>query len=379
MEKINITIGNNIYPYYLYENIKDLAIAMEKETRKHSNSILIYDSNIPRSCIDKLLIKCTTNSRISVVEYRISEDLKNMLTVNNVLDLFIKYKADRKTGIFVIGGGVLGNIVGLACGLLYRGISLIHIPSTLIACADSVLSLKQGINKAKSKNIIGMYYTPDLVMICPELYESLSMRDRVAGYVELVKNLVIAIPEEITSFLQTSLNLEDLSYDTIVNLVRLSIKAKLKLIVNDEQEKNKGILLEYGHTIGHALEMFFPNEIRHGEGVAVGMLVAAKLSMEMNLFTEEEVATLYAMLKKVNVFVFLHKIREAHSNVDIGELASLLKMDNKRGYILCQNDEIAMVIMKHFGQPLQYKKELVVPVKLNYILKWLQRIWEKEL
>ena len=145
MEKINITIGNNIYPYYLYENIKDLAIAMEKETRKHSNSILIYDSNIPRSCIDKLLIKCTTNSRISVVEYRISEDLKNMLTVNNVLDLFIKYKADRKTGIFVIGGGVLGNIVGLACGLLYRGISLIHIPSTLIACADSVLSLKQGI------------------------------------------------------------------------------------------------------------------------------------------------------------------------------------------------------------------------------------------
>ena len=85
------------------------------------------------------------------------------------------------------------------------------------------------------------------------------------------------------------------------------------------------------------------------------------------------------MLKKINVFVFLHKIREAHSNVDIGELASLLKMDNKRGYILCQNDEIAMVIMKHFGQPLQYKKELVVPVKLNYILKWLQRIWEKEL
>ncbi len=154
---------------------------------------------------------------------------------------------------------------------------------------------------------------------------------------------------------------------------------QLKLIVNDEQEKNKGILLEYGHTIGHALEMFFPNEIRHGEGVAVGMLVAAKLSMEMNLFTEEEVATLYAMLKKINVFVFLHKIREAHSNVDIGELASLLKMDNKRGYILCQNDEIAMVIMKHFGQPLQYKKELVVSVKLNYILKWLQRIWEKEL
>lgn len=376
MKSIDIDVEESVYTYYMYESISEISNAIKKISMQYSNSLLIFDSNVPKCIVNKLMGKCDS-SKYVLIRYETNESKKTLKAVSTVLDLLLDHKANRNSCVFIVGGGVLGNIAGLACGLLYRGIDFVHIPSTIMACSDSVISLKQGINKNYSKNVVGMYYSPSAVMICPELYSSLELRDVAAGYVEFVKNLMIVIPDEIENFLSSNFNVSNLTYETLEQLVLLSIKAKLKLISRDKYEKKDGVLLEYGHTIGHSLEMLFSGEIRHGEGVAVGMLVAARLSFLMNFLKKEEVGILKLLLEKINEFYYLRRIKRVHPNLDLSELRKLLKKDNKNGYIYCKADEVAMVVLDHLGVPLKTGENFVIPVKLESVLSNIEMVWEE--
>lgn len=290
----------------------------------------------------------------------------------------IKNGATRNSIFFIVGGGVLGNIAGLACGMLFRGVKLCHIPSTIMACSDSVLSLKQGINMHNTKNIVGMYYPPYSVMVCPELFHSLSIRDIKAGYVELIKNMLIAIPEEIPTFLDSNLDLSNLSYSDIDALIKLSTRAKLQLIEQDKHEKSKGLLLEYGHTVGHALEMLFPNDIRHGEGVAVGILSAVRLCKKLNYWDDQKTNVVYDLLNKIGIFELLRNVKTMHPGINKKEYRCLLKNDNKRGYINCTEDEIAMVLLTDYAKPLMTGDQYVFSVNVDLVVEVVCEIWEQE-
>ncbi|MEZ3425874.1 MAG: hypothetical protein K1W13_00495 [Lachnospiraceae bacterium] len=375
MKRIEISIEDCKYPYYLFEDIEKLSDYICKFSEQYSNSIVICDLNVPDECVERIF----GNKALSfdIIKYEVTESIKNMNTVEDIIDKLLEHKANRKTCVYIVGGGVLGNIVGLACGLLYRGLHFVHIPTTIIACSDSCLSLKQGVNGNVSKNILGMYYGPDAVMSCPELYKSLSLRDVAAGYAEFVKNLIIVIPEEIKVFLEKALDFDDLSYEMLEQLVELSVKAKLKLIEKDKYERKDGVLLEYGHTVGHSLELLLPDDIRHGEGVAIGMLVAALLSNEMNGFTKEEVEQLKLLLSQINIFPYLNDVKRRNLSLDMRRLEMLLKKDNKHGYINCQNDEIAMVIMKHYKESFDTDEMHIIPVKLEKVMVAVKYVWEE--
>lgn len=267
MDVINITIEDANYNYLVFENNSQISSKITEMGTQSEKIFFIYDTNIPFSCIESLTCRCKLKSII--LGYNIPESEKNISALTKIISDLIENKADRNSLFIIVGGGVLGNVAGLACGMLFRGVRFVHVPSTIMACSDSVLSLKQGINMNNTKNILGMYYAPYSVMVSPELFASLSLRDTKAGYVEFIKNMLIVIPEEISSFLQSNIDLFNLTYSDIGRLISLSAYAKLKLIEHDKYEKSMGLLLEYGHTVGHALEMLFPNDIRHGEGVAV--------------------------------------------------------------------------------------------------------------
>lgn len=377
MDVINITIEDANYNYLVFENNSQISSKITEMGTQSEKIFFIYDTNIPFSCIESLTCRCKLKSII--LGYNIPESEKNISALTKIISDLIENKADRNSLFIIVGGGVLGNVAGLACGMLFRGVRFVHVPSTIMACSDSVLSLKQGINMNNTKNILGMYYAPYSVMVSPELFASLSLRDTKAGYVEFIKNMLIVIPEEISSFLQSNIDLSNLTYSDIGRLISLSAYAKLKLIEHDKYEKSMGLLLEYGHTVGHALEMLFPNDIRHGEGVAVGMLVAANLSVDLNLGNSEITMRIREMLEKIDIFSSLKPIKELYPTIDENRFRCLLKKDNKRGYIRCSDDEIAMVMLSDFAKPLMCDNQYITPVNVDLVIKKVCEIWEREI
>lgn len=342
---------------------------------KYNSYYLVYTPSILSDVINKTVDYFKNSSKLTLIPIDATEKDKNLYGLGKLLEDLINAGVTRNSCIIALGGGILGNMAGLAAGLLYRGIDFIHIPTTIVACSDSVLSLKQGVNFIKSKNIIGMYYSPIKIMISPELYDSLPSREVKAGYVEYVKNLIIVNPEEIDDFESSDFS-KALEYDSLCSLVDKSIQAKTKLLKNDEHERNEGILLEYGHTVGHSLEMMFLNMLRHGECVAFGMMVAGIISHKMGCFTKKELDIQKKLLEKIGIISKLRSFFKDR-NIDSRILSEYLLQDNKRGYIECNNQEIAMVIMAKFGQPLLSNNLPMVNVPLELVLEAVQSVWEE--
>ena len=286
MRLFKMQIGQNIIDYEVYSDYDSLLCNLD--SLEYKSYYLVYDPSILSNVIRNTVTKFKNNTKLTLVPFEITEKNKDLSNLGNLLEDLINVGITRNSCILALGGGTLGNMVGFAAGLLYRGIDFIHIPTTILACSDSVLSLKQGINLMKSKNIIGTYYSPIKIMISPELYISLPSREISAGYAEYVKNLIIVIPEQITTFEHFDFA-EAIQYNGLCSIIDKSIQAKTKLLINDEHESLDGILLEYGHTVGHSLEMMFPNLLRHGEGVAYGIMVAGIISLKMGYFTREEI------------------------------------------------------------------------------------------
>lgn len=373
MKQYEMQIGKKTIRYELYPDLDDLL--RDLDTLEYGSYYLVYDPGIMSDVIDKTVAHFKSGARLTPVPFAATEKGKDLIGLGKLLEDLLNAGITCRSCILALGGGVLGNMAGLAAGLVYRGIDFIHIPTTILACSDSVLSLKQGINLMSAKNIIGTYYPPVKIMISPELYASLPEREIIAGYAEYVKNLVTIIPgqiEEFESFDPT----EAIRYDSLCALVEKSIRAKAKLLKNDEHERSEGILLEYGHTVGHSLEMMFPDILRHGEGVAYGMLVAGYISRKMGYFIHSEPEIQKRLLEKIGIIGNLRSVF-AGRKIDGESLSGYLLRDNKRGYIACNDREIPMVILEAFGKPLSKDRLPLVNVPLESVLEGVQSVWEE--
>lgn len=366
-------IGQQIIDYEIHSDYH--ALLKSFLSLKYTTYFLIYDPVIHTKFIKAARLFFEKEKKFFLVPFEVTEYEKNLSGLSRILEILIKAGVNRSSCLLVLGGGTMGNVVGLAAGLLYRGIDFVHIPTTILACSDSVLSLKQGINMLKSKNIIGMYYRPVKIVICPELYNSLPQRDITAGYVEYVKNLIIVLPDQIENFMKFDFK-DATSYGALCSLIKKSIDAKTKLLINDEHERKEGILLEYGHTVGHALEMMYPNVLRHGEGVAFGMLVAGEISNRLGYFTLKEISIQKQLLYKIGVIKNLRRFLKGKI-IQKDRLLYYLNLDNKRGYIECNTQEIAMVIMEKIGKPLFTDDLCIINVPAQLVIECVQDIWEE--
>lgn len=373
MKLYKMQIGQTKIDYEIYSNY-DLLMS-NLDSLEYKSYFLVYDPNILSDVVNKMVAHFKDDGKLTLIPFEVTEKNKDLPSLGKLIEDLIKAGVARSSCILALGGGTLGNMAGLAAGLLYRGIDFIHIPTTILACSDSVLSLKQGINSMKAKNIIGTYYSPVKIMISPELYTSLPSREITAGYAEYVKNLIIVIPEQINDFNDFDFD-KAVEYEGLCSLVEKSIGAKTKLLMNDEHERKEGILLEYGHTVGHSLEMMFPDVLRHGEGVAFGIMVAGIISQKMGYFSKTEIDIQKDLLEKIGIIDNLKSIfKELKIDRDI--LSEYLLHDNKRGYIECSDQEIAMVIMNKFGEPLLANGLPIINVPLEKVLESVQLVWEE--
>jgi 3-dehydroquinate synthase len=208
------------------------------------------------------------------------ERYKNLNTVARILDALVKAQADRSTVLIAIGGGVIGDMVGFSAATYLRGIPIVHVPTTLLAQVDSAIGGKTGVNHPLGKNLIGSFHAPSLVVADPIVLETLPRRELRAGLYEVIKYGVISDPTLLDRMRDSIAAIFNRDGDAIAPLVSASCRIKAEVVSADEHESGLRRILNFGHTVGHALEAVTKyKQFRHGEAVGYGMLAALALGV----------------------------------------------------------------------------------------------------
>jgi 3-dehydroquinate synthetase len=213
--------------------------------------------------------------RVERVLIRETERHKNWTTLSKLCEELVSLGATKDSLLIGLGGGLIGNVVGLAAALLYRGIRFVQVPTSITAQTDSALSNKQAINGRRGKNQFGAYLAPLFIWSDAAYSELEPVCQRRSGVVEGIKNVLISQPD--TSAAELMLQAWE-SGDRFFDLLRLLIESKLPILGQDPSERSSCVRLEYGHTFGHAIEWLSKGRLHHGEAVSIGMCLAAELS-----------------------------------------------------------------------------------------------------
>ena len=297
MDRIEVSAANGAYPVVIGDGAL-AALAGEMTAAKLGARRILVSSQRVWDLHHPLFKNLGADRTPILVED--GERYKNLNTVARILDALVKAQADRSTVLIAIGGGVIGDMVGFSAATYLRGIPIVHVPTTLLAQVDSAIGGKTGVNHPLGKNLIGSFYPPSLVVADPLVLETLPRREFRAGLYEVIKYGVIADPTLLDRMRDSITAIFDRDGAAIAPLVSASCRIKAAVVSADERESGLRRILNFGHTIGHALESVTKyKQFRHGEAVGYGMLAALSIGVERGLTPAslyEEVESLITQL-----------------------------------------------------------------------------------
>jgi 3-dehydroquinate synthase len=246
---------------------------------------IVTDRHVARHYLRDLVrtLKRSGIDSVSIV-LPAGEQSKTWDSVGHILDVLARYRLERSSYLFALGGGVIGDLAGFAAAIYQRGIPFIQIPTTLIAQADSSVGGKTGVDHRLGKNLIGAFYQPKEVWIDPLTLRTLPMREWIAGLAEVIKYGIIA-DEAFFSYLERTMpRLRKRESTAVASAVKRSCEIKADVVASDERESDRRRILNYGHTIGHALETLGGyRSLVHGEAVGIGLVQEADLACHLGL------------------------------------------------------------------------------------------------
>ncbi len=239
------------------------------------NPVIVTDGNVAKFHLEKMrTILQASGSEPGYVVLPAGEKHKNLETVSRLWKVFLESGVDRKSTVIALGGGVVGDITGFAASTFMRGIDWIYAPTTLLAMADASLGGKTGFDLPEGKNLIGSFHPPKFVLADVEFLKTLPEAELISGMAEVVKHGVISDPE---LFYLCGHGLE-WAKNNLEEIVKRAMAVKIGIIEEDPYEKGFRAALNFGHTVGHAVELVSGFRLRHGEAVAIGMAAEAKLA-----------------------------------------------------------------------------------------------------
>lgn len=230
------------------------------------------------------------------------ERTKTLGTIAKILDVLAKHKFERQSLLLALGGGVIGDVTGFAAAIYQRGIPFVQVPTTLVAQVDSSVGGKTGVDHRLGKNLIGAFYQPRAVLIDPLTLRTLPRRERIAGLAEVIKYGIIA-DEKFFAFLEKEISaLLKLEEAPVTHVIKRSCEIKAQVVAGDERESDRRRILNYGHTIGHALESLGGYRgLIHGEAVGVGLVQEADLACHMGLCGDEVVQRIRDLVQRAGL------------------------------------------------------------------------------
>lgn len=351
-----IILTNPDPPYTTYSYTYHLRQAGWHELQERLAGLLadhffiITDATFPADIAEKMQKIIGTQVPCDLLTFAGGERAKTLLTVEQLGVQALEKGATRASVIIALGGGLAGNVAGLLAGILFRGIRFIHLPTTLLAMSDSCLSLKQGVNSCLGKNHFGLFKAPEFVWAELEFLRSLPAREIQSALCEMIKNILVICPEQFDEFAATlhspasASNLSFYSDRQFVDFILLCIDAKNALMCHDALEKHQALGLEYGHTVGHAVELIQQGTLPHGLAIGMGMVVEATLSYFRGMLSRAGLDMHYILLNAINAPTCIP------DEVATEDLLSVLAKDNKRGYLPSVAGHYAVVLLEAPGK-----------------------------
>ncbi|PJI98970.1 3-dehydroquinate synthase [Acidovorax sp. 69] len=281
--------------------------------------------------------------KVHVIELPDGEIYKNWDSLNRIFDSMLTWECDRKTVLFALGGGVIGDLTGFAAATYMRGIPFVQLPTTLLAQVDSSVGGKTAINHPLGKNMIGAFYQPQLVICDLSMLETLPARELSAGLAEVIKYGPIA-DTQFMEWLEGSMDgVLAKDRNALAYVVQRSCEIKAWVVGQDEKETGLRAILNFGHTFGHAIEVGMGYGVwLHGEGVAAGMVMAAELSRRLGFVDAVFVERLTALIQRAGLPV-KGPILDATDNS--GRYLELMRIDKKS-----EAGEIRFVLLAEPGK-----------------------------
>jgi 3-dehydroquinate synthase len=277
---VSVPLGERSYDILIQAGLMSRLGERVRALGVRGKAAVVTDRHVARHYLP-ILLRVLTKCGVDAIPIVLppGEQSKTLSTIQRIVDVLAKHRLERSSYLFALGGGVVGDLGGFAAAIYQRGIPFVQIPTTLIAQSDSSVGGKTGVDHRLGKNLIGAFYQPKEVWIDPLTLRTLPKREWVAGLAEVIKYGIIA-DEQFLSYLEREMpGLLGRKPSIIAAAVKRSCEIKAEVVTADERESDRRRILNYGHTIGHALETLGGYEsLIHGEAVGIGMVQEADLA-----------------------------------------------------------------------------------------------------
>ena len=354
--KLNIVTKTEKYPIIIGSNLtSNVSKIFKLNSIYFEKCFIVIDRNIPKKFISNIK-RSLKNKKVYVFFFNASEKNKNINSVNKILEILLNKNFSRNDVLISLGGGITGDVSGFAASLFKRGLKFINIPTTLLAQVDSSIGGKTGVNSKYGKNLIGSFYQPSLVISDTQFLKSLSKREIICGYGEILKHSLID-NKNFFNFLNNNLKkIINLSSPFIEKAIYESCKIKKKVVEKDEKEIGLRKILNFGHTFAHAYEagLGYNHKLNHGEAVILGMKTALSFSFKENMLSRSEYNLIINHIYNSGL---PFSVKNYFSIKDLNKLLSFMIKDKKNN-----SGNINLVLLKKIGKPIfnkQYSKKKV--------------------
>lgn len=339
MKTINVKLENYSYPVFAGKGIFNKLLDVVKSKNLNKNIFIILDKNVDKHFGSR--IKNYFDSYAGKKYYyffRAVEKSKSHSELKKIYTALIEQKCGRDTLIVAIGGGVTGDLAGFAASTFMRGIQIVHVPTTLIACVDSAIGGKTAINFNYYKNIIGSFYQPQFVLCDTDFLQTLPRLEMISGLGEVIKYAFTTSSEFYNLVDRNIYTIMSRDEKILAKIISDSINYKVSVVTHDEKELGLRKALNFGHTFAHAFERELKHKLKHGEAVIAGIICALNLSYKRELITKDELERFLMLPLKI-------KLNKSFKTVDAKKVYNHMFADKKN-----RNSEINFVLIRNIGE-----------------------------
>ena len=290
MRKVMVELGARSYPIVIGSGIADEIVSFISQAGDSGHGMIVTDANVAPLCADAAAeLVARAGVRADIVTIPAGESSKSLTQANELFTRAIELRLDRKSPIIALGGGVVGDLAGFVAATYMRGVPFIQMPTSLLAQVDSSVGGKVAVNHPHGKNLIGAFYQPDAVFMDLDLLRTLPAREIATGLGEIIKYGIIYDADFFAWLEEHCADVLALEPAAAAHMIARSCEIKADVVRQDEREGGLRRILNFGHTIAHAIEKETGYvRYRHGEAVAIGMVGAADISAQMGLLADSE-------------------------------------------------------------------------------------------
>lgn len=328
-----------IYDIVIERDYEKLTEELKKLNSLERKLCIVTESTVGSLYAEKVKELLLPAARqVEIFTFPAGEASKNLATVQKLYEFLILHKFERKDMLLALGGGVVGDLTGYAAATYLRGVDFVQLPTSLLSQVDSSIGGKTGVDFDCYKNMVGAFYQPKLVYMNLEVLNSLTEREYCSGMGEIIKHGLIKDKSYYEWLLAHMTEIHGRNLDVLEQMITVSCNIKREVVEKDPKEKGERALLNFGHTLGHAVERLMDFSLLHGECVGLGMLAACRIGVSRGQITEQDYQSVYNLLKGLGMPVSIE-------GLSAKEIVAVSKNDKKM-----EQGKIKFVLLQETGQ-----------------------------